>query len=380
MPPVDACLAPTHYVDAAHPAVGECVARLGLRDGAPAARAAALFRFVRDEVRYEFMAKVTPEEYLASTVLRDGRGFCVQKAVLLCAPARAARIPCALVLRDLVDHSLSPRIARALGTNVMFHHGLNALHVEWPLAARRREPVARRHGAKRLPRRGVRRHRGRGPARDDARRVAARDLRALPRRVRRVAVRPDAAGPCSPQPTSTPTSPRWRSSDSACNRPLTPWRSHMTAYDPFDPAVIDDPYPYYARLREESPVARVERLDLWVLSRHADVLGALRDPATLGSVSGMGLLPLEAAVRRGRCATSCAAARRALAACSASTTWRASAWAFPATRPTTRGCASWRTRASRRATSSGSSRASARSAAAWSTSCSRSPRRGAPIS
>ena len=130
MPPVDACLAPTHYVDAAHPAVGECVARLGLRDGAPAARAAALFRFVRDEVRYEFMAKMTPEEYLASTVLRDGRGFCVQKAVLLCALARAARIPCALVLSDLVDHSLSPRIARALGTNVMFHHGLNALHVE----------------------------------------------------------------------------------------------------------------------------------------------------------------------------------------------------------------------------------------------------------
>ena len=64
----------------------------------------------------------------------------------------------------------------------------------------------------------------------------------------------------------------------------------MTAYDPFDPAVIDDPYPYYARLREESPVARVERLDLWVLSRHADVLGALRDPATFSSVSGMGLL------------------------------------------------------------------------------------------
>ena len=68
----------------------------------------------------------------------------------------------------------------------------------------------------------------------------------------------------------------------------------MTAYDPFDPAVIDDPYPYYARLREESPVARVERLDLWVLSRHADVLGALRDPAiqpTTGTETPTAVMP-----------------------------------------------------------------------------------------
>ncbi|MDP2139769.1 MAG: cytochrome P450 [Gammaproteobacteria bacterium] len=64
----------------------------------------------------------------------------------------------------------------------------------------------------------------------------------------------------------------------------------MHTYDPFDPAVINDPYPFYARLREETPVARVERLDLWVLSRHADVVAALRDPATFSSASGMGLL------------------------------------------------------------------------------------------
>lgn len=61
-------------------------------------------------------------------------------------------------------------------------------------------------------------------------------------------------------------------------------------YDPFDPQVIDDPYPYYAHLRENAPVYRVDRLEVWVLSRYEHVLAALRDPATFSSAGGMGLL------------------------------------------------------------------------------------------
>lgn len=130
MPALDDCLAPTGFIESAHPDIVRRVEELRVRALPPAARAAALFRFVRDEVRYEFMAKLRPEEYRASHVLREGRGFCVQKAVLLCALSRAAGVPCALVLSDLVDHSLSPRIVRALGTNVMFHHGLDGFHLD----------------------------------------------------------------------------------------------------------------------------------------------------------------------------------------------------------------------------------------------------------
>lgn len=121
---------PTPFIDSTHPAIVSQVDRLGVRALPPGMRAAALFRFVRDEIRYEFMAKVTPEEYLASHVLEARKGFCVQKAVLLCALSRAAGVPCALVLSDLVDHSLSPRLSKALGTQIMFHHGLNAFHLE----------------------------------------------------------------------------------------------------------------------------------------------------------------------------------------------------------------------------------------------------------
>lgn len=129
-PSPESCLAPTRYIESTHPAIVDLVERLRVRELAPPTRAATLFRFVRDEIRYEFMAKLTPEEYFASHVLQDAKGFCVQKAVLLCALSRAAEVPCAIVLSDLLDQSLSPKIARALGTNVMFHHGLNAFHLE----------------------------------------------------------------------------------------------------------------------------------------------------------------------------------------------------------------------------------------------------------
>lgn len=129
-PALDTCLAPTDFVDSMDPSIVAMVEELRVAARRPAERAAALFRFVRDDIRYEFMAKLSMEEYRASYVLRERRGFCVQKAVLLCALSRAAGVPCALVLSDLVDHSLSPKIASALGTNVMFHHGLNAFHVD----------------------------------------------------------------------------------------------------------------------------------------------------------------------------------------------------------------------------------------------------------
>jgi cytochrome P450 len=48
-------------------------------------------------------------------------------------------------------------------------------------------------------------------------------------------------------------------------------------YDPYDVVINADPYPTYARLREEAPAYHNESYDFWVLSRHADVEKALVD-------------------------------------------------------------------------------------------------------
>ncbi len=129
------CLEPTEFIDSDSASV-EAIAHGVRGDGPPVQKAVRLFELVRDEIQYEFQAKLTKDEYRASRVLADGKGFCVQKAVLLCALLRAARIPSALVLCDLKDYTLPTRIVEAMGTETMFHHGLNAIHLNgrWLLA------------------------------------------------------------------------------------------------------------------------------------------------------------------------------------------------------------------------------------------------------
>jgi cytochrome P450 len=62
-------------------------------------------------------------------------------------------------------------------------------------------------------------------------------------------------------------------------------------YDPYDYAVHEDPYPIYARLREESPLYYNDELDFWALSRHADVVAAFRDVERFSSSYGVSLDP-----------------------------------------------------------------------------------------
>jgi cytochrome P450 len=57
-------------------------------------------------------------------------------------------------------------------------------------------------------------------------------------------------------------------------------------YDPYDIGIVNDPYPIYARLREEAPVYYNERYDFWALSRHADVEKGLADWQTFSSSRG----------------------------------------------------------------------------------------------
>lgn len=129
------CLSATTFIDCEHPAI-VAAARAFDVETDPVARAVAAFEFVQDGVEYEFMAHSDPQEYVASHVLAQQRGFCIPKAVLLCALGRALGVPTALVLSDLTDHTLPPRITDVMGTNTMYQHGLNAFHLDgqWVLA------------------------------------------------------------------------------------------------------------------------------------------------------------------------------------------------------------------------------------------------------
>jgi cytochrome P450 len=63
------------------------------------------------------------------------------------------------------------------------------------------------------------------------------------------------------------------------------------AYDPLDPAFLDDPYPAFAWLREHEPVhhraADHRAPAFWALSRFEDVWDAVRRPEVFSSASGL---------------------------------------------------------------------------------------------
>jgi len=60
-------------------------------------------------------------------------------------------------------------------------------------------------------------------------------------------------------------------------------------FDPWDYDVQEDPYPLYARLRDEDPLHHNERDDFWVLSRHADVARAFRSEDVYSNAMGVSL-------------------------------------------------------------------------------------------
>ena len=62
-------------------------------------------------------------------------------------------------------------------------------------------------------------------------------------------------------------------------------------YNPFAYEIHEDPYPTYARLREEAPVYHHPSLDFYALSRHADVLVAIKDTDLYTNTYGVSVEP-----------------------------------------------------------------------------------------
>jgi Transglutaminase-like superfamily len=119
-------LATAEYIDSSHPTVTEKAGELCARIQARQEAAQAVFYFVRD-LRYEGGDFEDLEIYRASSVLAAGHGYCVGKASLCTALARAAGIPARLGFADVRNHLASPRLLAALGTDIFAWHGYSQL-------------------------------------------------------------------------------------------------------------------------------------------------------------------------------------------------------------------------------------------------------------
>lgn len=124
-------LAPTQFIDSDHETVRDFSARAVGDATDDTEKAIRIFNAVRDQILYDmFTIRLEPERFRASETLQCGAGWCVPKAVVLAACARAAGIPAAIGLSDVVNHFTTPKVQAAMGeSNVFIHHGYAVLYV-----------------------------------------------------------------------------------------------------------------------------------------------------------------------------------------------------------------------------------------------------------
>lgn len=125
-------LVPGRFVDSDSSAVRAFTAEVVGAEADPAVRAVRLFDAVRDRIWYDpFTTSSDPASYRASAVLGSGRSWCVPKAVLLAAAARAAGIPARLGFADVRNHLNTERLRKKMnGIDLFVFHGYTDLYLD----------------------------------------------------------------------------------------------------------------------------------------------------------------------------------------------------------------------------------------------------------
>ena len=116
-------LVPRRFVDSADPAIVAFAQRAVAGVVSARERGVALYYAVRDEVGYDPYCVGSHEKYFrAGACLERGSGFCIPKAALLAACARAVGIPARVGYADVRNHLSTPRLSAMVGGDVYHWH------------------------------------------------------------------------------------------------------------------------------------------------------------------------------------------------------------------------------------------------------------------
>lgn len=120
----------TPFIDSDHPSIVQKAQELTKGLEAPIARAKEIFYFVRDGIKYNvWTPKASPHDFRASTTLARGKGYCVQKAILLVALCRAADIPARLRFAIIRNHLLPQKLYEVMKSDVLPWHGYAEIYL-----------------------------------------------------------------------------------------------------------------------------------------------------------------------------------------------------------------------------------------------------------
>ncbi len=129
--PTGACLEPAEYVDSDAPNIVAFARKVcaGVTD--PITKAVRLYYAIRDGIVYTpYVDFRSAETFRASACLARGSGFCVGKAALLAAAARASGIPARVGFADVRNHLTTPRLRQLMGTDVFYYHGYTEMYLD----------------------------------------------------------------------------------------------------------------------------------------------------------------------------------------------------------------------------------------------------------
>lgn len=123
-------LAPGAFIDSASPPVVAFAKQAIAGASDPRAAVLQLYAAARDTIAYDpYVDFVDPANYRASGVLAGGRGFCVGKAALFAAGARAIGVPARVGYADVRNHLTSPRLYEKVKTDVFIWHSYTELYL-----------------------------------------------------------------------------------------------------------------------------------------------------------------------------------------------------------------------------------------------------------
>jgi len=116
-------LTPGRFVDSDHPTVIDFANKNGTGT-TEREKAVSLYYAVRDRIRYNPFQNFTLDDtYRASVCIEQGSGWCVPKAALLAACARAAGIAARVGFADVKNHLTTPQLTAKMGTDLFVFHG-----------------------------------------------------------------------------------------------------------------------------------------------------------------------------------------------------------------------------------------------------------------
>ncbi|MBA7519105.1 hypothetical protein ES705_11179 [subsurface metagenome] len=125
-------LKPTFFIDSDSKEIINLANKLTENTNDVREKAKSIFYWTRDEILYDPYESFTFErkDYKASNIIKQKKGWCVQKACVLAALARSLRIPSRLHFGDIRNHRVPEKLIKAMKTNLFVYHGYTELYID----------------------------------------------------------------------------------------------------------------------------------------------------------------------------------------------------------------------------------------------------------